>query len=83
MGMLVIGFRCEWLKKEWRRRVSVLKRTQAGLGLPAPMALSGHLITKKGMKKNYFFPKRTKGLASTREEREQLLRTVAATEYTI
>ena len=32
---------------------------------------------------NYFFPKRTKGLASTREEREQLLRTVAATEYTI
>ena len=32
---------------------------------------------------NYFFPKRTKGLASTREEREQLLRTVEATEYTI
>jgi hypothetical protein len=32
---------------------------------------------------NYSFPKKAKGLASTREEREQLLRTVAATEYTI
>ena len=85
-GMAPQGTQASGLSSTRQRisdKLSELGNKLGGMCTDTAMKAAGVPKQVRLIKMNYFFPKRTKGLASTREEREQLLRTVAATEYTI